>query len=1528
MATAQNKYESAVELCEGIRDERKISANTAYRIGSAMLALLNFAAENGQYLSRLKDDVAKGVITFEQGVKALGGVFFGNWLKGVDGACIDAEGLAELAAATVRKNITVGGDATMGGSLSSPDFVSGFVGGRGWRIWRQMVTNAAGAEEAKYTGEIDELVVRGAMRIFTLVVSQLLGENDNRIFTAMLEVDHYDAESGKVWLSTQNGKLYNPFRKGDYIMVQQYNGMPSEDNGHYITKHYECIVTEAGCGDTEDGEDRLDWVTIKAFESSDGRTAAESIAKGDTFCRVDNETDDERKGIIQVMTVGSATPYMDVTYGLKTEPENALKGRWGNLSGIRHPYWGWLGGFGEYLCNLYGVGDFLIRRTGESVDQQISMLKGLFSTQFQRESYELTDADNYLYNSSFLNNMDGWMLDADEDAGILTIGNSNDLFISNGSTVVTGEHTANVEEYDGKQMLRIKNIGISQKNELIRKPSTHKEYVTSADDSTTAEYKDVQDTIYLTIKFLAKTDGLLTIGFKYYGEYNAELTNTLPYTEDLSIKRSDDWVKLEWKGTWHGLGDFYLKYTGEMFVSLLAITCKDIDEFKKTTETRIIQDDRNIQLLGLNIDKTNNTVTELGIELRAADKELKLYVNELAENYYTKAEIDVTVGEIRLSVSSLSDEIYSTLGSYYTKSEIDIKVGEINLSVSSLNTKLEIQDAANKEAFEELQSLLSDANAAIDEAKDATSDLEDYVNGAFEDGIIDQAEKIAIEKHLNNIESTKKNIDSTCAELIGNPYLEGTTILSTLKTANADFNTQYTNLVNAINTAIADNAVTSSEKTSVNNAFTAYNSSLATLSTVMEDANKAIQDYLKNYTDTKLMGYYTRSEIDITVDGIEQSVTKVSTDLSTGLNSVGKQISALQSQLSDANAAIDEARDATSDLENYVHGAFEDGIIDQAEKIAIEKHLNNIESTKKEVDSTYSILSGNPNLPSTQLSNLTSAKDSLNSYYTTLVNTINTTIADGKATDTEVASVKSAFTNFNTALGTFSQRVQECHKAIDAYLKSYSETLKQQALDYADSVSAPEYIESSSNPYNNWSSTSEAKKHLGLLWKYTGTSSVTTFMIPDATGTMRPGITNNVYRYVGFAGDNKWEDVTQNSTSVALTKNYGDKIVTVCGAFDNDGNLKECAGQTLTAFGNSLWASKTTVSDLSGLVATHTTQIANNASAISLKASTEYVDDLSGRIGELSSEISATSEEISLKVSADSIISAINMTSETVKISSSKIQLEGYTTINSSFSVDTNGVTHIGGFKVSGNGLTNDPFTNDAYVIFRNDSHACFAGIGGNVLPASSGIRGVARFENEDTSDWWGLSANYTLLLSAKNAAENVAINIAGGHIRGLALKTQIIGLDTIVQSSEPGTLYKTIDRSVNFLLASTQYTHKTSSTATGSVKTRNVYLTLPTMYDYDDGHVIFIKRGSSDNGTLTIAQGGSYHNENGSNVYYANFFILNNDVETRFSFNLDYEGNALMLVYFRDITWTYASGNTTTTYKGAWVQWKLPRDW
>lgn len=121
-------------------------------------------------------------------------------------------------------------------------------------------------------------------------------------------------------------------------------------------------------------------------------------------------------------------------------------------------------------------------------------------------------------------------------------------------------------------------------------------------------------------------------------------------------------------------------------------------------------------------------------------------------------------------------------------------------------------------------------------------------------------------------------------------------------------------------------------------------------------------------------------------------------------------------------------------------------------------------------------------------------------------------------------------------------------------------------------------------------------------------------------------------------------------------------------------------------------------------------------------------------------------------------------------ITADQINLNGVVTANSNFKINKDGSMEalagkIAGFTIQGTGLTNDPFTNDAYIIFRNDTHKCFAGIGGNVLPASSGQRAVARFENEDSSDWWGLGYNIAAILSAKNGAYNFAFTGAGNGV-------------------------------------------------------------------------------------------------------------------------------------------------------------------
>lgn len=101
----------------------------------------------------------------------------------------------------------------------------------------------------------------------------------------------------------------------------------------------------------------------------------------------------------------------------------------------------------------------------------------------------------------------------------------------------------------------------------------------------------------------------------------------------------------------------------------------------------------------------------------------------------------------------------------------------------------------------------------------------------------------------------------------------------------------------------------------------------------------------------------------------------------------------------------------------------------------------------------------------------------------------------------------------------------------------------------------------------------------------------------------------------------------------------------------------------------------------------------------------------------------------------------------------------------------------IAGFTIKGTSLTNSPWENDASIVFRNDNMNCFAGIGGNVLPASTGTRAVARFENEDKRDQWGLGRNYAMYLSAKNGRYNYAFygtgsGILNGSIVGYAFET------------------------------------------------------------------------------------------------------------------------------------------------------------
>lgn len=309
----------------------------------------------------------------------------------------------------------------------------------------------------------------------------------------------------------------------------------------------------------------------------------------------------------------------------------------------------------------------------------------------------------------------------------------------------------------------------------------------------------------------------------------------------------------------------------------------------------------------------------------------------------------------------------------------------------------------NLSEWEAAHQEIKDAAKAAKDAADSVEGLHNYVDGAFADGLIDEAEAKAIEKYINTINNTKQAIEATYNKLYTNVYLSGSAKVGLLN-AKVTLMGSIENLINAINAAISDGFTTTEEKKDVDSKFTLFNSAYADFNTAVEEANKAIQDKLKEYSDEALQ----------------------------------QAIQALEDAANAAKAAQDAA-DSVDGLHDYVDGAFADGIIDGAEAKAIEKYLNTVKNTKSAVEATYNKLYVNTYLEGSAKTTLLNAKVSLSGAIDNLIATINTAIADGQTTIEEKKNVDDKFTLFNSALASFNTAVEEANKAIYDKLKSYSD---------------------------------------------------------------------------------------------------------------------------------------------------------------------------------------------------------------------------------------------------------------------------------------------------------------------------------------------------------------------------------------------------------------------------------------------------------------------------------------------------------
>lgn len=297
--------------------------------------------------------------------------------------------------------------------------------------------------------------------------------------------------------------------------------------------------------------------------------------------------------------------------------------------------------------------------------------------------------------------------------------------------------------------------------------------------------------------------------------------------ESLTLEPSDEYVKLSKAGKWDGTGDFRIGFTGEILIYGVSLFNDRLADAVIKLETRILQTEEYIKLLA------------------------------------TKEYVD------------------SETGAIYTKydAELSVMAKEISARVT------EEQFATAQETITLANNAAKAAQTAADNANKSVTSLNSYVDGAFADGIITEAEAKAIEKYLNTVNTSKDSVTATYTKLYSNTYLDGAAKTG-LKSAKDVLDSSISALISSINTAIADGKTTASEKADVDKKFAAFNTAMSSFESAVETANKYIQDKLKDYTDTATNQVKVKLESDLSVQagqitGISTRVDNIRNEIDT-----------------------------------------------------------------------------------------------------------------------------------------------------------------------------------------------------------------------------------------------------------------------------------------------------------------------------------------------------------------------------------------------------------------------------------------------------------------------------------------------------------------------------------------------------------------------------------------------------------------------------------------------------------------------
>ena len=397
----------------------------------------------------------------------------------------------------------------------------------------------------------------------------------------------------------------------------------------------------------------------------------------------------------------------------------------------------------------------------------------------------------------------------------------------------------------------------------------------------------------------------------------------------------------------------------------------------------------------------NAKVNSINISFDAIDIEYRKNLqqaNTLLENSYLTGTTKTNLSNAKAdyinkftAVQTAKNDIVNNVDVSDTKmTAYNNALSAFKTSATTLGKRMEeaataINSAVASDSKKYADGLKTSLDSEISDVSSSVSNLESTMNNAFKDSVISEAEAIAIQQQLDRLDTEKTDIDNEYSTLMYNSNLTGTakTTLTSKYNAHA---TAYTNLVNAITSAIGDNSIDNAERTEIENCKTAYNTALGEYRTSAQSAidaisSKRVENAMVNVVDSEALS-----------NAINTAVQGLATE---------DYVNNKASQAKD-EATIAAQVKAITDLQKQLQTEYKENNA-KANKVYSDKYLPAGSTAKTDLNN--------------KISAYTKAYNNYNNYITTM-------LSDNTITNTEYSQYSSYADAYSTALKNLAEAME------------------------------------------------------------------------------------------------------------------------------------------------------------------------------------------------------------------------------------------------------------------------------------------------------------------------------------------------------------------------------------------------------------------------------------------------------------------------------------------------------------------------